>query len=50
MQPVLNKEYEHLYKDGKNDFTGRYRMLTMPFLLEPTFADDFVYGHDGDRK
>ena len=50
MQPVLNKEYEHLYKDGKNDFTGRYRMLTMPFLLEPTFADDFVYGHDGDKK
>lgn len=50
MQPILHKEYEHLYKDGKNDFTGRYRMLTMPFLLEPTFGDDFVYGYKGANK
>ena len=50
MQPVLHKEYEHLYNDGKNDFTGRYRMLTMPFLLEPTFGDDFVYGYKGANK
>ena len=44
MQPLLNKEYEHLYRDGNNDFTGKYKMVTMPFIYEPTFTDTFVYG------
>ncbi len=45
MQPLLNEEYEYLYRNDNNDFTGKYKMLTMPFIYEPTFSDGFVYGY-----
>jgi hypothetical protein len=45
LKPLLNAEYEDLYADG--DFTGRYRLKAMPFLFEPTYDDNFVYGYEG---
>ena len=43
-KPLLNREFFHLYGNNTTDFTGKYRMKTPPFLFEPTYGDDFVYG------
>jgi hypothetical protein len=32
------------------DFAGKYRMRTSPYIFEPTFGDDFVYGYSGPGK
>ena len=30
-----------------NDFTGKYSFKVSPFLFEPTYNDNFVYGYSG---
>jgi len=47
VKPVLRKEYEPLYLGGNMDFAGRYQLRFSPYLFEPTYADDFVYGYNG---
>lgn len=50
LKPLLNLEYESLYADENYDFTGRYQLKTMPFLFEPTYDDNFVYGYSGKAR
>ena len=45
VKPILRPEYESLYSGGNTDFTGKYQLRWSPYLFEPTYADDFVYGH-----
>ena len=47
LKPLLNQEHEQLYRDKTADFTGGYRLRVMPFLFEPTYDDNFVYGYAG---
>ncbi len=50
LKPLLNPEYDALYADKTGDFTGRYRLRVMPFLFEPTYDDNFVYGYSGKAR
>lgn len=47
-KPLLKKEFYNLYANGNTDFSGKYPIVTPPFIFEPTYADDFVYGFTGD--
>ncbi|MFW6059110.1 MAG: hypothetical protein ACODAQ_02950, partial [Phycisphaeraceae bacterium] len=47
VKPVLRAEYEHLYADDRMDFAGQYELRRAPFVIEPTYGDDFVYGYSG---
>lgn len=47
VKPILRKEYEHLYRDSNMDFAGKYGLKWSPYLFEPTYGDDFVYGYSG---
>lgn len=47
VKPILRPEYETLYRDGNMDFAGKYQMRWSPYLFEPTYGDDFVYGYTG---
>ena len=47
-KPLLKPEFYHLYANGTTDFSGKYPVITPPFIFEPTYADDFVYGFTGD--
>lgn len=47
VKPILRAEHEDLYADGNLDFTGRYELRCTPWVYEPTYADDYVYGHAG---
>lgn len=49
-KPILRAEYESLYKDDNMDFAGRYALRASPYLFEPTYGDDFVYGYSGPGK
>ena len=49
-KPLLREEYSQLYTDNVTDFSGKYQMLTTPFIYEPTYGDDFVYGFTGDTR
>jgi len=46
-KPILRAEFESAYADGNRDFTGKYTMRVPPNIVEPTFADTFVYGYAG---
>lgn len=46
-KPILEPEYESLYKDGNLDFQGRYELRFAPYIFEPTYDDDYVYGYSG---
>lgn len=48
-KPILEKAFEPLYADGNKNFAGRYTLRTAPYLFEPTFPEDFVYGYHGPR-
>lgn len=43
-KPLLDADYEDLYEGGNMNFQGRYRLRHAPYLFEPTFGDQFVYG------
>ncbi len=47
VKPILRSEYEYLYNDNNMDFAGKYTMRRSPYIFEPTYSDDFVYGYDG---
>lgn len=47
VKPILRAEHEDLYADGNLDFTGRYELRFSPWVYEPTYADDYVYGYEG---
>lgn len=49
-KPLLKPEYSELYADGRTDFSGAYTLRQAPFIIEPTYADDFVYGFTGDDE
>ena len=49
-KPLLREEYNQLYTDKITDFSGKYRLRTTPFIYEPTYDDDFVYGFTGDTR
>ena len=48
MDAKLLKANDRLYADKVTDFSGKYRMRTTPFIYEPTYDDDFVYGFTED--
>ncbi len=43
-KPILEKEYEPVYANGNVDFFGKYKLRYAPYLFEPTFEEDYVYG------
>lgn len=47
IKPLLRREFEVLYKENTLDFEGKYTMKWSPYIFEPTFDDDFVYGYYG---
>jgi len=47
VKPVLKRELEPLYADGNRDFAGRYELAGTPYLFEPTYEDNYVYGFEG---
>lgn len=44
-KPILEREYEPLYANGNVDFAGKYTLRNAPYLFEPTFTEDFIYGY-----
>ena len=49
-RPILNSTYESLYAGDSMDFAGKYVLRYSPYLFEPTFGDDYVYGYSGTGK
>jgi hypothetical protein len=47
IKPILRRDLEPLYADGNMDFEGRYDLRWSPYLFEPTYVDDYVYGYGG---
>ncbi|MBI4025638.1 MAG: hypothetical protein HY360_11710 [Verrucomicrobia bacterium] len=47
IKPLLREEYEGLYANGNLDFAGKYQLKVAPYIFEPTYADNFVYGYCG---
>ncbi len=48
-KPILYKEYENLYANDNMDFAGKYKLRFSPYIFEPTYTDDFVYGYKGGK-
>jgi len=48
IKPILKPELEPLYAGGNLDFAGRYGLFASPYLFEPTYADNYVYGYTGE--
>lgn len=48
-KPILERDAEFLYAGDNKDFAGRYRLRFAPYLFEPTFSENFVYGYHGPR-
>lgn len=49
IKPILERESEPLYANGNQNFEGRYTLRFSPYLFEPTYEDDYVYGYSGPR-
>jgi hypothetical protein len=47
IKPLLRKEYDDLYKNDNMDFAGKYSLRWSPYIFEPTYGDNFVYGYTG---
>ena len=47
LKPLLREEHESLYDGSTLDFAGKYALKTAPYLFEPTFNEDFVFGYAG---
>lgn len=45
IKPILKPGLEHLYEGGNPDFAGKYALRFSPYIFEPTYADDYVYGY-----
>lgn len=50
LKPVLSGENEIFYQNGNCNFTGRYKLKFPPFIIEPTYTDNFVYGFEDENK
>mgnify|MGYP000966054272 CR=1 FL=1 len=50
LKPVLSRENEILYQNENCNFADRYKLKFPPFIVEPTYTDNFVYGFDGENK
>lgn len=50
LKPVLSEENEILYRNGNCNFTGKYKLKFPPFIVEPTYTDNFVYGFEGRNE
>ncbi|MGD0111934.1 MAG: hypothetical protein ABSD48_08705 [Armatimonadota bacterium] len=48
IKPILKPKLEPLYAGGNLDFSGRYGLRVSPYLFEPTYADNYVYGYAGE--
>lgn len=46
-KPILEKELEYLYINQNKNFEEKYQLRTAPYLFEPTFNDNFIYGYKG---
>ena len=44
VKPILKPELEQLYAGANVDFAGKYALRFSPYVLEPTYPDDYVYG------
>jgi len=44
-KPLLEEEHEPLYADGNLNFEGKYQLRCSPWILEPTYSCDYVYGY-----
>lgn len=44
-KPILERKLENLYSDDNSDFAGKYKMAASPYLFEPTFSDNYIYGY-----
>jgi hypothetical protein len=47
VKPILKPELEDVYEGGTIDFEGKYALRHPPYLFEPTFDEDYVYGFAG---
>ncbi len=47
LKPVLAKSYDAVYENENMNFENKYEIRVSPYLFEPTFAEDYVYGYDG---
>ena len=48
IKPILRPEHERLYENDTIDFTGKYDLRRPPYLFEPTYGEDYVYGYAGE--
>jgi len=48
IKPILKPELERLYAGGNIDFAGEYELRSSPYIFEPTYEDDYVYGSPAD--
>jgi hypothetical protein len=49
-KPILRPELESLYQNGNVNFEGRYQLRLSPYILEPTYSDDYVYGYGSEDR
>ncbi|NOZ19562.1 MAG: LamG domain-containing protein [Planctomycetes bacterium] len=47
IKPILNPQHEDLYAKGNADFQGKYPLRGSPYLFEPTYSENYVYGYTG---
>lgn len=50
LKPILREEFEKLYAKDNMDFAGKYPVRSSPYIFEPTYTEDFVYGYAGSGK
>lgn len=48
IKPILSSGSEGLYENGNRNFQGKYALRCAPYLFEPTYADNYVYGYAGE--
>ena len=48
--PVFRSAYENLYADGNRNFEGKYQLKVSPWLIEPTYECEYVYGQNGNSN
>jgi hypothetical protein len=48
VKPILSPELEGLYAGDRMDFEGMYDLRFAPYIFEPTYSDDYVYGYTED--
>lgn len=44
-KPILERTLEDLYSNDNSDFAGKYKIAVSPYIFEPTFSDNYIYGY-----